>query len=199
MKKLLLAINLILFGAVGYLYYIHFSSVKKQQTNASNSATVKNNPDPKSTIAYIELDSLNEQIAYIKQKRKDLEAEQKSIEAEWQNGYRRLQAQRDNFLKKGASSQAEMEQMQNSLLQQQQQIDGAKQTKSQKLSEKSFSFMDNFQKQLKEFLVQYNKDKKYMYIFTAGSGLDNMVYKDSAYNITKDVIVGMNEKMKDGK
>ncbi len=33
-------------------------------------------------IAYVELDSLNENITYIKTKRKELEAEQRSIETE---------------------------------------------------------------------------------------------------------------------
>ena len=58
--------------------------------------------------------------------------------------------------------------------------------------------MDDIQKKLKEFLADYNKDKKYMYIFTTGTGLDYMVYKDSALNITSDVIKGMNIKLKAG-
>ena len=81
-------------------------------------------------------------------------------------------------------------------MQQKDQIDGRKQELGQKLSEKSFQFMDDIQKKLKEFLADYNKDKKYMYILTYGSGLDYMVYKDTTLNITKDVIKGMNEKMK---
>ena len=35
-----------------------------------------------------------------------------------------------------------------------------------------------------------------MYIFTTGTGLDYMVFKDSTLNITSDVINGMNAKMK---
>ena len=56
--------------------------------------------------------------------------------------------------------------------------------------------MEGIQKQLRDFLAEYNKDKKYMYIFTTGTGLDYMVFKDSSLNITNDVIKGMNEKMK---
>ena len=56
--------------------------------------------------------------------------------------------------------------------------------------------MDGIQKKLKDFLADYNKDKKYMYIFTTGTGLDYMVFKDSSLNITKEVIQGMNAKMK---
>lgn len=148
-------------------------------------------------IAYIELDTLNENIVYIRERRKELEAEQKNIEAEWESGYRGLQAAKDNFMKKGASiTQEEAEKFQNQLLEQQQSIDGKKQSRSQALSERSYSIMENIQKQLKEFLTTYNKDKRYLYIFTTGTGQDYMAYKDPAFNITSDVIKGMNEKMK---
>ena len=55
--------------------------------------------------------------------------------------------------------------------------------------------MDEIQKNLKEFLTDYNKEKGYSYILTTGTGLDYLVYKDSAYNITADVIDGMNQKL----
>ncbi|MBK7882645.1 MAG: OmpH family outer membrane protein [Chitinophagaceae bacterium] len=197
MKNVLLVINVLLLAAVGYLYYYNFSAKPNIKASANNETVhVKDTFAAKASIAYIELDSLNKHIVYIKDRRKELEAEQTAIENEWQNGYKRLQAQRDNFIKKGASSPAEMEQMQNTLIQQQQQIDGAKQSKSQKLNEKSFTFMDDIQKKLKEFLADYNKDKKFTFILTAGSGLDYMLYKDTTLNITKYVIDGMNEKMK---
>ena len=199
MKNLSLILNVLLFAAVGYLYYYNFSGKKRDVSpvGMNGSSTWKDSICNRPPIAYVELDSLNENITYIKEKRKELETEQKNIEAEQENGYRGLQAQKDNFLKKGASiTQDEAQQFQTMLLQQQQQIDGKKQAASQKLSEKSFSFMDDIQKKLKEFLTDYNKDKKYMYILTTGTGLDYMVYKDSTLNITNDVIRGMNEKMK---
>ncbi len=196
MKNVLLVINVLLLGSVGYLYYHNFSGKTSTQAQVKNGGLPgKDSSVSNGAIAYIDLDSLNEHIVYIKDRRKELEAEQRAIENDWQNGYKRLQAQRDNFIKKGAASPAEMEQMQNTLVQQQQQIDGAKQSKSQKLSEKSFTFMEDIQKKLKEFLSDYNKTKKFTYILTAGSGLDYMVYKDTALNITKDVIDGMNVKM----
>ena len=148
-------------------------------------------------LAYVELDSLNENITYIKERRKELEAEMKAIEAEQENGYKSLQAQKDNFLKRGASiTEAEAQVFQGKLIDQQQQIDNRKQALSQKLNEKSFGIMEDIQKKLKEFLADYNKDKKFMYIFTTGTGLDYMVYKDPGLNITNDVIKGMNAKMK---
>lgn len=198
-KNLSLVLNLVLIAAVGFLYYHSFSG--KKSPNAAMGKDGKMAPGDTScsrlAIAYVELDSLNENITYIKEKRKELEAEQRNIEADWENGYKGLQAAKDNFLKKGtAITQEEVDKFQAQLMEQQQQIDGKKQALSQKLGEKSFGIMDDIQKQLKEFLADYNKQKKYTYILTVGTGQDYMVYKDSTLNITADVIRGMNEKMK---
>ncbi len=198
MKNLSLVLNIILVLAVGYLYYYDFSGKKTKEVAAklgSFKASDSNNYRP--PLAYVELDSLNEKITFIKEKRKELEAEMKAIEQEQENGYRGLQAQKDNFLKKGAAiTEEEAQIFQGKLIDQQQRIDSRKQELSQKLNEKSFGIMEGIQKKLKDFLTDYNKDKKYMYIFTTGTGLDYMVFKDSTLNITNDVVEGMNAKMK---
>lgn len=198
MKHLSFVLNIVLIIAVGVLYYFQFSSNKP-----ANKKIAKFIPSPSAAnmtrpaIAYVELDSLNEKITYIKNKRKELEGEQHAIEAEWETSYKGLENQKNNFLKKGAAiTQEEAQQFQGQLMQEQQQIDGKKQSLSQNLNEKSYKFMDDIQKKLKDFLEEYNKEKNYMYIFTTGTGLDYMVYKDSSMNITADVIEGMNEKMK---
>lgn len=196
MKNISLVLNAVLILAVGILYYLHFSNTKSTAVKAKSTISTASPAGTRPPIAYVELDSLNENITFIKTKRKELETEQRAIEKEWESGYRNLENQKNNFLKKGASiTQEEAQQFQGVLIQQQQQIDGKKQELTQKLSEKSFKFLEGIQKQLKDFLEDYNKEKNYMYIFTTGTGLDYMVYKDSALNITDDVIEGMNEKI----
>ena len=201
MKNLSLILNIILLLAVSYLFYYDFSGKKNENVTAKISSTYKpgDSNDYRPPLAYVELDSLNEKIIFIKERRKELETEMKAIEQEQENGYRGLQAQKDNFLKKGAAiSEEEAQVFQSKLIEQQQKIDGRKQELSQKLNEKSFAIMEGIQKKLRDFLAEYNKDKKYMYIFTTGTGLDYMVFKDSTLNITNEVIMGMNEKMKAG-
>jgi outer membrane protein len=195
MKHLSLTLNIVLLLAVGILYYLHFSSAKPNEKKKKNQITqsAKANGNVP-LIGYVDLDSLNEHIAYIKNNRKILEGEQIAIEKEWENAYRNLQAQKDNFLKRGNSiTQAEAEEFQGKLIQQQQIVDDKKQNSTQALNDKSFKFLDDVQKKLKAFLVDYNQDNKFNYIFTTGNGLEYMVYKDSALNITDDVIEGMNE------
>ncbi len=199
MKNLSLVLNIVLLLAVGYLYYYDFSGKKTKDVAAklNSNLIASDNNGYRPPLAYVELDSLNEKITFIKDKRKEHEAAMKVIEQEQETGYRNLQAQKDNFLKKGAAiTQEEAEIFQGRLIDQQQKIDRKKQEQSQALNEKSFSIMEGIQKKLKDFLSDYNKEKKYMYIFTTGTGLDYMVFKDSTLNITDDVIKGMNAKMK---
>ena len=199
MKNLSLILNIVLLAAVGYLYYYDFSGKKAKDVAekithayAGTDSGVKRPP-----LAYVDLDSLNENITYIKERRKELENEMKAIERQQEEGYKDLQAQRDNFLKKGAAiTETEAQGFQEKLMAQQQKIDNEKQQQSQKLNEKSFTIMEDIKKQLRDFLSEYNKERNFMYIFTTGTGLDYMVYKDSSLNITADVIKGMNAKMK---
>jgi outer membrane protein len=198
MRNFSLGLNIILVIAVAFLYYHAFAG--KKSAVSKSSATIHKDgatTSEKPLIAYVDLDSLNARIVFIKEKRKQLEAEQKAIETEWQAGYRGLENQKNNFLKKGnAITQQMAEEFQGQLIQQQQEIDSKKQNLSQRLSEKSYKFLDDIQKKLKTFLVDYNKEKDYKYILTTGTGLDYMVFKDSTLNITEDVIKGMNEKLK---
>lgn len=198
MKNLSLVLNIVLLIAVGYLYYYDFSGKKTKDVAAKlNSNYMVTDSGYRPPLAYVELDSLNEKITFIKDKRKELEAAMKLIEQEQEAGYRNLQAQKDNFLKRGAAiTQEEAEIFQGKLIDQQQKIDSKKQQQSQALNEKSFGIMEGIQTKLKDFLTEYNRDKKYMYIFTTGTGLDYMVFKDTTLNITNDVIKGMNAKMK---
>jgi outer membrane protein len=198
MKHFSTILTVILLLAVAFLYYHVFAN---KQPNVAMGKTTSSTASIKEAvhapIAYVELDSLNEKIVYIKEKIKILEAEQRAIETEWQNGYRGLENQKNNFIKKGdAITQQMAEQFQGELVRQQQKIDEKKQVLTQKLSERSYKFMDDIQKKLKDFLAEYNKEKNYMYILTTGTGLDYMVYKDSSLNITDDVVNGMNEKLK---
>lgn len=196
MKSFSVYLNILLCVAVVVLYYLHFSASKTDVVKIRPAINITGKAS-QPLIAYVDLDSLNEKIDFIKSNRKSLEAEQASIENEWEASYRDLENQKNNFLKKGSSiTQDQAESFQNMLFEKQQQADNKKQIALQKLNEKSYKFMDGIQKKLQEFLKEYNENKAFTYIFTTGNGLDYMVYKDSSLNITQDVIEGMNEKFK---
>ena len=55
--------------------------------------------------------------------------------------------------------------------------------------------MAELRKQVEEFLKEYNKSKKYSYILSYEPGFI-IYYKDSAYDITGDLISGLNTQYK---
>lgn len=199
MKQFSIVLNVVLIIAVAFLYYLHFAGAKK---DALKGATVKYNSHDtsfgnKMVVAYVELDSLNNNVAFIRQRKKELESEQRVIANEYENSYRELTLARDNFLKKGNSiTQQEAEAFQEKMGMKQQEIEQAKQQKSQRLAEKGARIMEDMQGKLKDFMNEYNKEKKYTLIFTTGTGLDYFLYKDSSLNITSEIVKGLNNKMK---
>ncbi|MBB4043544.1 OmpH family outer membrane protein [Bacteroides reticulotermitis] len=48
-----------------------------------------------------------------------------------------------------------------------------------------------FRDSINAFLKEYNKDHKYNLIFS-NTGFDNLLYADSAFNITKEIVNGLN-------
>jgi len=198
MKNFSLVLNLILLAAVAFLYYFNFAGSGKK----NNPAAVTGSKGTDSTgngckVAYVDLDSLNEKITYFKQSRKDIELQQKNIEAEITGDLRALEAKQNAFVQKNQNpTPDEVQNFRALLMQEQQNIDTKKQTYTQQLNQKNFELVELIRKKLKEFLGDYNKEKKYQYILTTTSDFDYMIYKDSTLNITNDVIKGMNEKMK---
>lgn len=201
MNKFSFALNILLLAAVGYLYYYNFSGTKSGAIlpNAAVAAKLNDSNLTQLKVAYVELDSLNENLVYFKQRRKELEQQQKQIETEYTNGYKELEAKQNNFRQKNPNATPEEVQNISAVLtKDQQDIETKKQTQTQGLNQKSFDLMESIQKKLKQFLADYNKQKKYQFILTTGSGLDYLIYKDTTLNITGDVIKGMNEIMKPG-
>ena len=204
MKKAQVVLNVILVVAVIVLFFLYFSGGSKYGAANSCSANSNNIKDTSGAkhprIAYVELDSLNNEVTFIKERKTELEGEQKDIENDYDNSYKQLEAEKNSFLKRGAAiTQPEAEAFQEKLIQQQQQVEADKQSRSQKLAEKGAKIMGDMQNTLKDFLNDYNKDKRYTYILATGTGLDYMFYKDSTLNITSDIVKGLNDKMNNPK
>lgn len=196
MKQFSTILNIVLLIAVGYLYFLYYGGNHKNRFAGNEVHRHIDSCLGSPVIAYVDLDSLNNNVGYIKQRKKELEAEQNVIAREYENSYHDMENEKNNFLKKGnAITQKEAEDFQAKLVQKQQQVESDKQQKSQNLAQKGAKIMEDMQTKLKAFLNEYNKDKKYTYILATGTGLDYLFYKDSTKNITKDVVKGLNELM----
>ncbi len=190
MKNFTLGLNVVLAIAVAILFYLHFASAKKVVPNTPTAATTTNNSFK---IAYFESDSLETGFDYYKQISKELGASEQQKRND-------ILAQRNAFVEKVKEYQAKgqaMTQMEAAKANQdveerQKQIQANEQTKSQEIQDERFKKLQDVKKKIEEYLKEYNKNNTYSFILSSSSDL--MYYKDNTYDITKDLIKGLNEK-----
>jgi outer membrane protein len=199
MKQVYPILQWILLAGVVGLYILHFSNSGKKVGSKTITAVASASPASAPNgmiIAYFDMDSLNEQIPYVRDQRKLLESEQNAIANEYENAYRNMENEKNNFLKKGESiTQQEAEAFQEKLMRRQQEVENSKQSRSQQLARKGAEVMEKMQKELKDFLANYNKEHHFAYIMASSSSMDIFLYKDSALDITKEIVAGMIERL----
>ncbi len=194
MEKFYKVLTGILLVAVAVLYYLFFSSGVKIQSGSSakkGSNNIKAETSVK--LAYIDLDTIEDKYLYFKQKNDELEKEKKKMEADVESGVRKLEQDRENFLKRGQSiTQAEAEQFQQQFQSRYQQLSEKRETLFAAHMENQKKAFDEIQAKINTYLSEYNKNEKYQFIFSVGAGNLTVYYKDSALNITSEVLKGLN-------
>ena len=195
MKNLSLIINGVLAVAVAVLFYLHFKDCKscsKGPTSTINAASGKSGQ----VIAYVDIDSLETNYIFFKERKAELEKSQKSIESTLQGEAESLQRAAYDLQQRAATiTQAEGEAIQEKLMNRKAALEQKQVQMSESLMAQQTQFNLDLNAKLDSFLTEYNADKRYSYILSYSKG-GSILYKDSMYNITADVVKGMNEKYK---
>ena len=145
-------------------------------------------------IAYVDLDSLEAHFEYFKEKRAVLEKKQQQMDNQLQGKARALQSEYADLQRRASTlTQEQGEAAQRSLMSKQQQLEQEAQTLRAAYTEQETKFNEELQKRLDDFLKSFNADKRFAYIFSYRSTASNILYKDPAYDVTPEVIKGMNE------
>jgi outer membrane protein len=188
MKNVTLGLNIALVIAVGVLFYLHFSSPSAQSVSATGTKEV---PSGNFKIAYFETDSIQSQFDYYKMIDAELQAKNlanSKILGDMKNVFA---SKYQELQKVGASlSQAELANKQQELMQIEKSFQAKEKMMSDEMQDESFRKIQDVKKKIEEYLKEYNKDKGYAYIFS--NSADMMYLKDSSYNITTDVVRGLN-------
>lgn len=192
MKKLSLVLNIILFVLVGVLFYLHFSP-------NMNTASVQTKPKNDSAslrplrIAYVNLDSLEMHYTYFQMKKAELEKKQQSIQNDLSSRAKAIQDDIAALRKKAPTmTQSEGEAAQKKIMQKQQALQQREQNMREEFMQDQQRFNTDLHSRLDHFLESYNSDKRYSYILSYASGASDILYKDSAFDITAEVITGLN-------
>ena len=196
MKNASLFLNLFLLVAVGVLFYLHFSGKKNVVETRIASADQKNSASHGDCrIAYFDMDSINNSFALIKEVKTQLSHEEEKINSE----LTRLQKTYNDRIThyQGQSqtmSQVESEKANREILQLQDRIRTTKQEMEGRYQDLYMRKMQDVKAKVEDHLKEYNRDKGYAYILAYEPGF--IFYRDSALNITTDLIAGLNGKYK---
>lgn len=191
MKKTYMALSLAL--AAGLMT----TSCQKQGEAEENAPQVQETTGGLK-IAYVEIDSLMAGYQLCKDYTEIGNIEGENIQRTLAQKQRALQQRMANMQQKyesnGFSSQEELQRAQASLQKDQQELEelGARLTAS--FQEQQQKYNDEMRDSIQRFLKVYNKQKNYDYILSKAG--DNMLYANAKYDITRDVLRGLNKRYK---
>lgn len=185
LKKILVIVTgTILFTACG-----EACGEKKEEVAPLVSNNVKSN-----SIAFVDIDSLQEKYQFCIDQKEILEAKQKSFQNNIVQKEQSLQQLQANIQKRMQGGQITTEAQYNSEMAnfQKQQNAYQKYTLSaqQEMGEEQEKFAKTLQDSINNFLAVYNKSKKYSMIVYKNATL----YADKSLDITNEVIVGLNKR-----
>jgi outer membrane protein len=199
MKNGLLIWNIVLTLVAGYLLFTQLSSKKSSNDpvvkSFSKDSTVYHAPF---RIAYLEMDSIENNFQMVK----DVQAEIARKEKEYNNDLAKLdftyKTRYEGYQQKSSSmSKDDYEKAKIDLKQLEDQLKGQKQGLDQDYQEFAMHRQLDLKTTIADFLKEYNKSKDYSYIIVYERDL--FYYRDTSYNITPEVIKGLNEMYKNKK
>jgi outer membrane protein len=198
MRNLSLILNVVLVAAVGVLFYLQFAGSGKSRAKAKGDSKDSAAVQKDFKVAYFVMDSLENNYEYFKDARADLKNREEAAREEMERLKRNYQNRMEQLNKKAPTmSQTEAEAAQR----EEAQLRSTIQSREQSLQQEMMTMTENLRKKINEkigaVLETYNKTKGYAFIVTDQPGF--IYYKDAAYDITADVLKGLNEEYKSSK
>ena len=186
MKNLSLILNIVLFVAVGVLYYLHFSAGKP--ASAEGGAVL-----PKDlSIAYINSDSVLKYYDYFKVNRDRLESKGKKLDQDlrnraqgFQNDYEAYQRNVSNLTIGQAKAVEE------DLAKKQQNLQMYQQSLSQEMSAEEGKVTQELYKRVTEFLKKYGQENGLQVVLKYDPTSD-VLFGGASLDITMQVVDGLN-------
>ena len=192
MNKGLLALNIVLLIGVAILFFLFFN----KKDNTSSVIPIRNNHDTaiqkqQTPVAYFDMDSIEANFFLWKQVQTEVVKREAGINDtinQMRNGfqsyYQKLQSQSANL------SPRQKDSLGNELAQMDAEIKNRTAELNQKYQTYFMSRQQEIVTKIKNYCKEFNKDKKYSYIIAREPGL--FYYTDTAYNVTSELLKGLN-------
>ena len=148
-------------------------------------------------IAYVEVDSIMSQYKFCKEYSAILEKKSQNIQNTVNAKGRALQNAAAKFqqdIQSNKYTQQQAEAVQAGLRKQDADLQALQQRLGSEFQAETEKFNKALRDSIQHYLAAYNKDKKYALILSKAG--DNILYADKAYDITNEVIAGLNKTYK---
>jgi outer membrane protein len=185
-STILSVICLVLIGVLFYLLFNHTEQLKRI------SATEKKTPTADFRIAYFDMDSLEVHYNYFKDAQSLAKTKENDMNAELSGMEKGYQKKIQEWQKKGNTmTPAENEQAQQEYTAMQQNFQTRKDALQQDLYKNTEDLKNSIRKKIEDYVKDFNKQKTYAFIF-AYDPSSFIYYKDTVYNITSELLEGLN-------
>ena len=191
MNKSLLGLNIILLIAVAVLFFLHFNSKEGSGSSKISGSAAHANDPAHFRIAYFDMDSIEARFSLFKIMQTEVSKKEDSMNSilnsarmNLQNKYRKYQEQQASM------TPSDIENAGNELSKLDMEIKNRELTLNQSFQSFYMNKQQEVISQIKKYCLEYNKDKKYSLIIANEPGL--IYYKDSAFNITSELLKGLN-------
>lgn len=192
MKKEFIVWNVLLTAGVVLLLALYFKESGKGQKNIKNTSSTDG-----FKMAYFEMDSVEANFILVTELKEELKKKEQDIEQEMQKMASNMQ-QRYNYFQQQASTGLMNQAQSNAAERELRNLDEQMKNRKQALDAEYGEFVMRRQNEIKsmiqDYLQSYNSAHDFTYIVSYEQGL--FYYKDTAYNITPDLIKGLNERYK---
>lgn len=175
---------------VGVLFYFHFSADKTPPTVSVVSSDTGRSDF---RIAYFDIDSLQEKYEYFKDVSSQIKKKEENVTSQLNTLQNSFQKRLKELQEKGPTmTQAEGEAAQREYAEMQQKYQQRQISMEQELKKQQIDMMTDVRTRIEKFLEEYNRQKGYAFILSYEPGF-MLYYRDSVYDITNDVITGLND------
>lgn len=196
MKSISTILSVICLALIGVLFYLHFTHQEKLNRV---SVVAEQNAHNNFKIAYFDIDTLQAHYLFFKDALSQMKVKESAMNSELSSLESTYQRKIREWQQKGASmSQSEGEAAQKEYGQMQQNYQSRKMALEQQLLKDQQDLKASIKDKIEKFLKNYNKDRAYSYIFSYEPDV-LIYYKDTAYNITSDLVKGLNDEYKNSK
>ena len=192
MKKVSIVLFVILFASIIGLYFMHFA----KSTKSSSVATVAGVPGQ--GIAYVNIDSVIFKFEMFFDRRNDLMSKQKSAEAELNSKGTQYQKDAKDYqdkMNKGLITRATAAQIEQSLVQQQQELVSLRDKLQSNLMDEEQVMNRQILEYITKFLEEHKSEYNYQYILGKSFG-GVVLFSDNSLDITQKVLDAINNKYK---